>query len=99
MLGLAQLRHLFEDHGTPPAGRKLIEDARRNAPVRKVQSNSNNVITRFASRKMERMVDTEKRVGPEITPRPASASSLSRAPFPPGDRLPPGVRRLARAEP
>lgn len=61
MLGLAQLRHLFEDHGTPPAGRKLIEDARRNAPVRKVQSNSNNVITRFASRKMERMVDTESR--------------------------------------
>lgn len=61
MLGLVQLRHLFEELGTPPAGRKLIEEARRNAPVRKVRSNSNNVITRIASRKMSRMVDTESR--------------------------------------
>ncbi len=61
MLDLVRLRHLFEHHGTPPAGQKLIEEARRTAPVRKVRSNSNNVITRFASRKMERLVDTESR--------------------------------------
>lgn len=61
MLSLVQLRNLFETLGTPPAGRILIEDARRNAPVRKVRSNSNNVITRFASRKMGRLIDTESR--------------------------------------
>lgn len=61
MLDLLELRRLFEHLGTPPAGRKLVEDARRNSPVRKVQSNSNNVITRFHSRKMERLVDTESR--------------------------------------
>jgi putative transposase len=61
MLELVRLRHLFQHHGTPPAGQKLIEEARRRAPVRKVRSNSNNVITRFASRKMERLVDTESR--------------------------------------
>lgn len=59
VLGLVQLRHIFEELGTPLAGRKLIEQARRTAPVRKVLSNSNNVITRFASRKMARLVDTE----------------------------------------
>jgi len=61
MLSLVQLRHLFDQLGTPGAGQKLIEDARRNAPVRKVRSNSNNVITRFASRKMGRLIDTESR--------------------------------------
>jgi putative transposase len=61
MVSLVQLRHLFEQLGTPAAGRTLIEEARRNAPVRKVRSNSNNVITRFASRKMGRLVDTESR--------------------------------------
>lgn len=61
MLGLVELRHLFDHLGTPIAGQKLVEEARRTAPVRKVQSNSNNVITRFASRKMARLVDTESR--------------------------------------
>ncbi|HJW32510.1 MAG TPA: DDE-type integrase/transposase/recombinase [Holophagaceae bacterium] len=61
MLSLVQLRSLFEELGTPDAGRKVVEEARRSAPVRQVRSNSNNVITRFVSRKMGRMVDTESR--------------------------------------
>ncbi len=61
MLELHELRELFERLGTPAAGRRLIEDARRLAPVRQVLSNSNNVITRFVSRKMGRMIDTESR--------------------------------------
>ncbi len=61
MLSLVELRRLFDLHGTPPGGRALIEEARRNAPVRKVRSNSNNVITRFSSRKMSRFIDTESR--------------------------------------
>lgn len=61
MLELVELRRLFERLGTPPEGRKLIEEARRTAPVRQVRSTSNNVITRFNSRKMDRMVDTESR--------------------------------------
>lgn len=61
MLDLVQLRSLFEELGTPAPGRKAIEEARRSAPVRQVRSNSKNVITRFFSRKMDRMVDTESR--------------------------------------
>jgi len=61
MLELVELRRLFERLDTPPAGRKLIEEARRLAPVREVRSTSNNVITRFYSRKMARMVDAESR--------------------------------------
>lgn len=38
-----------------------MEEARRTAPVRQVRSTSNNVITRYASRKMARMIDTESR--------------------------------------
>ncbi len=44
---LVDLRHLFDRLETPPAGQRLIEKARRAAPVRQVVSNSNNVITRF----------------------------------------------------
>lgn len=61
MLELVDLRRLFERLGTPAAGRTMVEDARRLAPVREVRSSGNNVITRFHSRKMARMVDTESR--------------------------------------
>lgn len=61
MLTFAELHELFDQLGVPPAGRKLIEGARRNAPVREVKSNSSNVITRYASRKMSRMILTESR--------------------------------------
>lgn len=61
MLSLIELHDLFDQLGTPPAGRKIVETARRLAPVREVQSNSSNVITRYASRKMARLVDCESR--------------------------------------
>ena len=61
MLTLVELHDLFDRLGTPPAGRQLVETARRLAPVRQVQSNSSNVITRYASRKMGRLVDCESR--------------------------------------
>jgi len=61
MLTALELHDLFDRLGVPSAGRKLIEEARRCAPVREVKSNSNNVITRYASRKMARMIATESR--------------------------------------
>ena len=61
MLTLVELHDLFDRLGTPPAGRQLVETARRLAPVRQVQSNSSIVITRYASRKMGRLVGCESR--------------------------------------
>jgi len=61
MLTLIELHDLFDRLGTPLTGRQLVETARRLAPVRQVQSNSSNVITRYASRKMGRLVDCESR--------------------------------------
>ncbi|MCT7317406.1 DDE-type integrase/transposase/recombinase [Ralstonia sp. CHL-2022] len=52
MLDKAQLTELFDRFSTPPAGRKLILDARVQAPVRDVKSRGGNVITLLASRKM-----------------------------------------------
>ena len=45
----------------PDAGRRLVETARRESPVREVQSRLGNVLTRFPSRKMQRVVTTESR--------------------------------------
>ena len=59
MLDKAQITDLFDRFGTPPAGRKLILDARMLAPVRKVKSSGGNVITFMASRKMAREIATE----------------------------------------
>lgn len=59
MLDKSQLIHLFDRLGTPPAGRKLILDARAEAPVRPVKSQGGNVITILASRKMGREIRTE----------------------------------------
>ncbi|CAJ0730231.1 MULTISPECIES: DDE-type integrase/transposase/recombinase [Ralstonia] len=61
MLDKAQLTQLFDRHGTPPAGRQLILDARIQAPVRAVQSRGGNVITVLSSRKMGREFATESR--------------------------------------
>src|SRR5690606_12624008 len=55
------LNALFEKLGTPPKGRTLISNARIKAPVRKVRSNSSNVITIIASRKMGCEIRTESR--------------------------------------
>lgn len=61
MLDKAQLTQLFDRHGTPPAGRQLILDARIQAPVRTVESRGGNVITILDSRKMGREIATESR--------------------------------------
>ena len=61
MLDKAQLTQLFDRHGTPPAGRQLILDARIQAPVRAVESRGGNVITILDSRKMGREIASESR--------------------------------------
>lgn len=61
MLTPQALYDLFEVLGTPAPGRRLVERARREAPVREVQSNRSNVITRFASQKMGRAIAAESR--------------------------------------
>lgn len=61
MLTSIELNELFDRLGTPPKGRRLVEKARREAPIRKVKSNSGNVITLFQSNKMNRAIATESR--------------------------------------
>ena len=41
----------------PAAGQRLVRQARRESPVRQVQSRMGNVITRFVSGKMRRVID------------------------------------------
>jgi putative transposase len=59
MLNKEQLTNLFDQLDTPPPGRKLVQEARSQAPVRDVASTGGNVITYMASRKMAREVATE----------------------------------------
>lgn len=62
MLEKPQRERLLDRQGTPPAGIRLILDAVKYAPVRKVESRGGgNVITPLQSRKMQRPVDTESR--------------------------------------
>ncbi|MGO9952291.1 MAG: DDE-type integrase/transposase/recombinase [Dissulfurispiraceae bacterium] len=61
MLDLIELNALFDRLGTPLAGRRLVEKARKEAPVRKIQSHSGNVITEYSSSKMGRAIGTESR--------------------------------------
>lgn len=62
MLDLIGLNTLFDRLGTPSAGRRLVEKARREAPVRDIQSRSGNVITWYSSRKMGGLlIGTESR--------------------------------------
>ena len=61
MMSKIDLEHLFEKLGTPDEGRRLIRKARQESPVRKVQSNGGNVVTRYCSRKMDRTIATESR--------------------------------------
>lgn len=61
MLDQPQLQELLETLGVPPSGRKLVLTARKQAPVRDVQSRGGNVITIMASRKMGREIRTESR--------------------------------------
>ena len=62
MLEKPQRERLLDRLGTPAAGMRLIVDAVKYAPVRKVAScGGGNVITPFQSHKMQRTVETESR--------------------------------------
>lgn len=56
-----ELEEYFNRIGLLPSGRRLVEKARVNAPVRAVQSRIGNVITEFQSAKMNRTIATESR--------------------------------------
>lgn len=56
-----ELNALFNSLGIPLAGRRLVEKARKEAPVRDIQSHSSNVITWYSSKKMGRAIGTESR--------------------------------------
>ncbi|TAN30323.1 MAG: integrase [Castellaniella sp.] len=61
MLTPVEMDSLFDRLGTPEKGRKLVRDARQQAPVREVKSRGTNIITYFASRKMGCEIATESR--------------------------------------
>ena len=61
MLQLSELNDVFDRLGTPQMGRRLVEKARRESPVRDVQSRLGNVVTKYASKKMARTIQTESR--------------------------------------
>lgn len=61
ILSLIELNALFDRLGTPLAGRRLVEKARKEAPVRDIQSHSGNVVTWYRSGKMGRTIGTESR--------------------------------------
>ncbi|KDC57261.1 Tn7 transposase TnsA N-terminal domain-containing protein [Bordetella bronchiseptica] len=61
MLDKAHLVELFDRLGTPHAGRRLVEKARIEAPVRRVRSRGGNVLTLLVSQKMGREIRTESR--------------------------------------
>lgn len=61
MLSRESLVRLFDHLGTPQSGRRLVEKARVEAPVREVKSRGSNVITFLVSQKMGRGIRTESR--------------------------------------
>lgn len=62
MLDNSQREQLLDRLGLPVAGRRLVLDAAKYAPVRQVRSKGGgNVITPYQSRKMQRTVETESR--------------------------------------
>lgn len=61
MLSREGLVQLFDHLCTPQPGRRLVEKARVEAPVREVKSRGSNVITFLASQKMGRGLRTESR--------------------------------------
>ena len=62
MLNLKQLKELFVDLGIPQTGQNLVLKARKEAPVRRVNS-SRNTVTKYNSQKMGVYIDTESRKG------------------------------------
>lgn len=62
MLDTPQRERLLDRLGLPAAGRRLILDAAKYAPVRKVASKGGgNVLTPYQSRKMQQTIETESR--------------------------------------
>ncbi len=61
MLTQNELKILFDRLGTPESGRRLVLEARQNAPVRQVRFNGSNVRHRYPSAKMGRVIETESR--------------------------------------
>jgi putative transposase len=61
MLNTIELEEYFSHLATPIAGRRLVEKARKESPVRVVQSRMGNVITHYQSQKMGRTLAAESR--------------------------------------
>lgn len=59
MLTPVELENIFNEIGLPEGGRRLVAKARREAPVRQVRSSRSNLITRYPSQKMGRVIETE----------------------------------------
>ena len=59
--GLPALERLFDRHGLPPTGRKLVLDVLRGDPVRRVGGGRGNVVVRYASPKMRCVIQAESR--------------------------------------
>ena len=59
--GLPALERLFDRHGLPPTGRKLVLAALQGDPVRRVGGGRGNVAVRYASRKMRVVIQAESR--------------------------------------
>lgn len=102
MLSPIQLEELFEALGTPEIGRSMIRKARKEAPVRQVRSNWSNLVSRYPSQKMQRVIETESHTAEfpamylyefdpnvlEYFPQPMEVDQLLALPSGKKDRLP-----------
>jgi putative transposase len=61
VLSNTDIERQFVRFNTPESGRSLVRQARANGPVRKLQSNTDSVRTRYISRKMGRALFAESR--------------------------------------
>ncbi|MDO3529440.1 DDE-type integrase/transposase/recombinase [Ralstonia pseudosolanacearum] len=60
-----ELEDLFEEWGTPSLGRAFVRRARRDGPVREVNSHRGNVVSRYTPRKMNGRRQATESLGPE----------------------------------
>ncbi|MGA4212510.1 DDE-type integrase/transposase/recombinase [Ralstonia nicotianae] len=60
-----ELEDLFDEWGTPPQGRAFVRRARRDGPVREVESRRGNLISRYTPRKMNGRRQSTESLGPE----------------------------------
>lgn len=61
MLNQVELSEFLDRLGIPSTGKRLIEKARQESPVREVQSRLGNVITNYVSKKMGKVIQAESR--------------------------------------